>query len=569
MKFLVLFLVFAATAAAVSAAATSCSPSEDFFSRHNVSADDRNVPGSVCGGHCCGRGRETQLRNALRRTAEQRVASAVRPISELLLATKRTLQEHLTTLSYQLQNKTAIFFTQLYKSNAIRTHAPLAALYDDIRILLKSSSDEGNGAELGSPSPKDLTISTNKFFREVFPVAYQNVLKLYPKQFMPEYEACLKDAYDAVQPFGDVPQQLGVSLSQSLEAARALLQALLVGAEVLATSEGMLAASNEECSTKLLQLGGCSRCKGFNTSPCRNYCLNVARGCIGSLVVDLDAPWAGYVEGVERLARTDADAALRTLDSKVSSAIMHALENHVILEKKVRQECGPPTTLDTPNTATTWSTPGASRRDALRAPPPDTELLQFAATLSASKKLFASLSDRLCDEPDFANENNEQCWNGETIGEYTKALVSSASISDQKYNPEITATAHEDFRLAVLGVKLQHARQVLVSHSWAGSVPAAESFMQSDEAGDEGSGSGRSYSEDDATYDAEGSGEEGSGEQEAGSKAFEETTYSSTPRTSSAAAFEPLMSIVISFATYQFLQYLNQFRPVNCLSGAL
>lgn len=116
--------------------------------------------------------------------------------------------EHLTALSYQSQNKTAIFFSQLYKGHAIRTHAPLSALYDDIRLLLKSSSDEDDGEDLGTPSPKDLTISANKFFREVFPVAYQNVLKLDTKQFMPEYEACLKDAYDAVQPFGDVPQQV-------------------------------------------------------------------------------------------------------------------------------------------------------------------------------------------------------------------------------------------------------------------------------------------------------------------------------------------------------------------------
>lgn len=39
-------------------------------------------------------------------------------------------------------------------------------------------------------------------------MAYQNVLRLDAKQFTPEYEACLKDAYDAVQPFGEVPQQV-------------------------------------------------------------------------------------------------------------------------------------------------------------------------------------------------------------------------------------------------------------------------------------------------------------------------------------------------------------------------
>lgn len=56
---------------------------------------------------------------------------------------------------------------------------------------------------------------------------------------------------------------------------------------------------------------------------------------------------------------------------------------------------------------------------------------------------------------------------------------------------------------------------MLVSHSW-GAAPAAEAFMQGDEAGDEGSGSGRSYTDDDAAYDAEGSGEEGSGAQDVG-----------------------------------------------------
>lgn len=53
-------------------------------------------------------------------------------------------------------------------------------------------------------------------------------------------------------------------------------------------------------------------------------------------MAELDAPWAGYVEGVERLARPDADNALRELEAKVSEAILHALENQVILENKVR-----------------------------------------------------------------------------------------------------------------------------------------------------------------------------------------------------------------------------------------
>ena len=119
--------------------------------------------------------------------------------------------EHLTGLSYQSQNKTSVLFSQLYKSHATRTHVPLGALYDDIRFILKPNTegDDTNMDYLGPP-PKDMALSTKKFFREVFPVAYQNVLRLDTKQFVPEYEACLKDAYDAVQPFGDVPQQVNL-----------------------------------------------------------------------------------------------------------------------------------------------------------------------------------------------------------------------------------------------------------------------------------------------------------------------------------------------------------------------
>ncbi|XP_045529970.1 division abnormally delayed protein isoform X2 [Pieris brassicae] len=518
----------------VAAAPASCL--EHFFVKHNVTADDSQQPGPICGGQCCGRGREIHLTSTLRHNAEDKIAAATRPIAELLLATRRTLQEHLTALSHQSQNKTAALLSQLYRSHATRAHAPLATLYDDIRTLLRSNLETEDAVDLASPPPKEMAQSTKKFFREVFPVAYQNVLRLDTKQFTTAYEACLKDAYDAVQPFGDVPEQLGSSLAKSLEAARALLQVLGVGAGALGGAEGAVkSAAHSHYGRLLLKMGGCSRCQGHDVSPCKNYCLNVARGCIGSIISELDAPWASYVEGVERLARADADAALRALDARVSEAIMYALENHVILEKKVRQECGPPSTLESPNLPPPSPT-GSSRRDALRAPPPDTELLQFAATLAATKKLFASMADRLCDDPDFATDGNENCWNGDTVGEYTKALVASASMSDQKYNPEMTETASNP-EVAILGERLRQARQLLVLHSWSGNLPAAEAFMQGDEAGDEGSGSGRLYTDDDAAYDAEGSGEEGSGTPDIVSRTItgEETTYSAPPKISGAS----------------------------------
>lgn len=60
-----------------------------------------------------------------------------------------------------------------------------------------------------------------------------------------------------------------------------------------------------------------------------------AHRCLGSLLSQLDGPWAGYVEGVERLTRVDADVALRQLEAKVQEAIMYSFENRIVLENKV------------------------------------------------------------------------------------------------------------------------------------------------------------------------------------------------------------------------------------------
>ena len=118
--------------------------------------------------------------------------------------------DHLTGLSHQSQNKTATLFTQLYRGYATRTVQPLANLYDDIRTILRAEGDL-TSESLSAGPPKDLSATAKTFFRDLFPVAYHNVLKLDTKQFTSEYEVCLKDAYDAVQPFGDVPQQVNCS----------------------------------------------------------------------------------------------------------------------------------------------------------------------------------------------------------------------------------------------------------------------------------------------------------------------------------------------------------------------
>ncbi|XP_059049125.1 division abnormally delayed protein [Achroia grisella] len=548
--YIVVLMVLACGSAASAAAASSCSGSEGFFARYNASADDSNQPGSICGGQCCGRGREQQLRAALMRVAVEQAAMKTRPITDLLLSTRRTLQEHLIALSHQSQNKTAGLLTQLYREHASRAHAPLAVLYDDIRTVLRTPENNTSREHA-----TDVSDSTRKFFVELFPVAYQNVLKLESKQFTTSYEDCLKSAYNAVAPFGDVPKKMGKSLSHSLKAARALLEALAAGAGVLAASEHVLSTTGgSECANHLLIAGGCAYCKGFDVRPCRNFCINVARGCITSLLAELDAPWAGYVEGMERLDRADADVDIREIEGKISEAIMYAIENKGTLESKVHKECGVTMTMEASSLTSPLPSPGATRRNALNAPPPDAILLDFAASLSRKKKLFAHLGDYLCDELDFAQDGDDNCWNGKSIGDYTKPLVSS-SLIDQKYNPEVLDIPR-DPRVAALGDKLQQARQLLVRTTIGSDINSPDVFMQGDEASEEGSGNYRSY-DDDASYDTEGSGEEGSGMHETGNRQYEgvETPYTTTPETAAAGTPRPLLSIVFNLAMFTGLRH--------------
>ena len=69
------------------------------------------------------------------------------------------------------------------------------------------------------------------------------------------------------------------------------------------------------------------------------------RGCLTEPASELDLAWSGYVETVERLVvavdgKTDplglnAEKAVRQLDTRISDAIMHAMENGPALEEKV------------------------------------------------------------------------------------------------------------------------------------------------------------------------------------------------------------------------------------------
>lgn len=222
---------------------------------------------------------------------------------------------------------------------------PIQILYSDTRrYILQNESSMFTGPSV------DIKSSILKFFMDLFPLVHHH--NRHPKDFASGYKTCLRERIGEIQPFGDIPRQIAQSLSKSLEATRILLQSFAVGVEVLNTTETILTeeGSGRECHESLLKMTYCPKCLGLHRpkalKPCSGYCLNVLRGCLTTAcVTELDSPWNGYVEAVERLviaakqhnneAGVNADADIRALETRISEAIIYAIGNEQELDDRV------------------------------------------------------------------------------------------------------------------------------------------------------------------------------------------------------------------------------------------
>lgn len=509
----------------------NCSLVRSFFEMRNISItlDEDDHPGEVCGGHCCNPAMETNLRIQVQRDFSNLLRHNSRSLQGLLDTTASTLQDHVLSLTRQSENKTLVIFSQVYRGMAILSQEPIKALYADIRQSVHLNGNQDSF----TTSPVDIKSAVVKLFTDLFPLVYHNIIinTQDSTDFAVTFKSCLRDAIHDIQPFGDVPRQISQALSKSLEATRLLLQAFNVGVEVLNTTETLLTdeGNEQECHKALLKMSYCPKCLGLHkdTKPCSGYCLNVLHGCITRHVADLDSAWNGYVEAVERLviawkqsnneAGVNVDEVIRSLDTRISEAIMNAMESPLELEKKVKKACGLPKHSDEKVNEVTTSNPSApsdktskpqrinvSMRDN---PPPETQLLHFLTSVAKSKGFYTNLADNLCKDESFAETKDQNCWNGKRIGEYTETVV-DPSLGMQRYNPEVNFTSviqNGDLKIANLADKLRHVHNMVITSLGSVNLPESDSYMQGDAADGSGSGQG-GVTDDDDTMPGSGSG---------------------------------------------------------------
>ncbi|XP_076270311.1 division abnormally delayed protein [Rhynchophorus ferrugineus] len=495
---------------------------EMFFQSRNITiSSDQAQKGSICGGHCCDHDAESVLKDQGRKDFVTLLKHNTRSLLGPINRTSSIIQNHVWELTTQSENRTLILFSQVYNAMAELAVQPIEAFYTDIRNYVKIDPLD----QKPTNTPTDIANSVDRFFTDLFPLAYHGQTGFSSGDFTPEFKQCLKDNMDVIAPFSDFPKQVSESLSKSLEATRLLLQALSTGIDVLNSTYTMIidehTTTNSECHEALLKMTYCPRCLALskNSRPCSDYCLNVMRGCLNKYVAELDIPWNSYVEGIESLinalkrnsneAGTNVDLAIKNLDVHISSAIMNTMSKIKEIDSRVKMSCKIPQYKQTTEVRTSDTS-----KDSVQLRQPNSRIFPhfpvahvtlFLSTMAKTKGFYANLADNLCSEESFAEQRGKVCWNGERIAEYTKTVVDVGQM--QKYNPEVKTSPDSqslDPKIANLVDKLRHVHHMAVTS--LGPNYSDPDYMQRDGVDGSGSGNGPDFEDDDEYSRGSGSG---------------------------------------------------------------
>ncbi|XP_065292618.2 glypican-5-like [Dermacentor albipictus] len=494
---------------------------------------------------CCTQDTELRLREAAWDHFRFRLRDATAPLRRFLDDSLALFRERLSSLVSEAERNTELLFSDVYAERvAVEARAPVRRLFGALRFRLGLSSEGAESArEDGEDDPVDA------FFGELFPLVYFHTVNPRLADFSDDYKACLKGAQGRLRPFGDAPLRLKGSLAESLGAVRTVLRATRLALEVVNASSSPPEDAEPHCARALARALGCGACASLppatgskvtkrsgKASPlartCSGLCVNAARGGCLAALEDLETPWGDLVSSLHRLlprlvGAYSLDEALSLLDSRVSEAVIHAMENGPELAKRVKLECGDPrrrpgganrTENRTELPAAAGRRPsGATLRGAdaaLRSR--QRELLR---QLSASRTLFSSLAGAVCD-PDVVAP--PPCWNGVQIGRYVKPVV-TPGIAAQHDNPEARHQVSTwDSWLDTHARRLKEMTTEILNHK-VSMMPESDSYVM------EGSGSGAwagEDSSDDEDFDSgSGSGEAPEDDQPS------QTTHASTSTT--------------------------------------
>lgn len=506
----------------------ACSEVQQIFVTKQI-GDAQMVPESAISGKgleicsadtsCCTKQMEEKYTAAVKRDYAS-VLLSTSSIARSMLATQTAqLQEHLQLLLQRAETATHTLLAEVHQRLAPQAELPVATLFTQLAAVVRGDAEA------------DVATAVSSFFNGLFPLVYRHSINPKLQDLSADYDECLRATQAELRPFGDAPRHLASRLANTLLASRALLQGLTLGVEVLnATAHAPVAAS---CQRALVGLLYCPHCRALTTvRPCSGYCVNVVRGCTAP-VAELDNPWSDAVGSMERLSLSlqrnshDPEEALNQVHGRISEAIMHAMEQGPQLAQQVKKACGhpqrvvreaPEDAVVSPFSATTPPSSLSATPTSARPVPPSSSSLparlqlrlqSLMRSLSGVRSFYSSLADHLCSDDTLSERGEGHCWNGHSVGQYSKTIV-GIGLGAQKYNSEVAVPQTPDAKVSQLTDKLKHMRQVLLTH--VASIPESDSLVN------DGSGSGWNHNNnyngggDDEDYnDSDGSGD-GSGD---------------------------------------------------------
>eukprot|EP00064_Thunnus_orientalis_P001049 superscaffoldBa00000065_g1050 len=319
-----------------------------------------------------------------------------------------------------------------------------------------------------------------------------------------DYLECISKYTDQLKPFGDVPRKLKAQVTRAFIAARTFVQGLSVGREVAQRVSKV--SSSPACIRALTKMLYCPFCQGMPAvKPCKNYCLNVMKGCLANQA-DLDPEWNQYIDAMLLVAQRlegpfNIESVMEPIDVKISEAIMNMQDNSAQVSYRVFQGCGQPKP-----SGMTRSTRGVSDVFNARFRPYSPEerpttaagtsldrlVVDIKEKLKMSKKFWSSLPEAMCveDRVTAGNASDEECWNGHTKGRYFPE-VQKDGLTNQVNNPEVgvditrpdTLIRQQIMALRVMTNKLKNAYN------------GNDIYFQDSSDEGSGSGSGSGYTE--------------------------------------------------------------------------
>ncbi|XP_068602321.1 glypican-6b [Brachionichthys hirsutus] len=275
-----------------------------------------------------------------------------------------------------------------------------------------------------------------------------------------DYLECISKYTDQLKPFGDVPRKLKAQVTRAFIAARTFVQGLSVGREVALRVSKV--SSTPACIRALTKMLYCPFCQGMpSLKPCKNYCLNVMKGCLANQA-DLDPEWNLYIDAMLLVAQRlegpfNIESVMEPIDVKISEAIMNMQDNTAEVSYRVFQGCGQPKPAGMTRSARGVSdvfnarfrpygpeerptTAAGTSLDRLRIVWNDMQhsVIDIKEKLKLSKKFWSSLPEELCVEDGVTtgNATDDECWNGHSKGRYFPE-VQKDGLTNQVNNPEV------------------------------------------------------------------------------------------------------------------------------------